>query len=92
MREVVNVYWTILQREKGLTNFGTLDLASLDYWALKDLLLRVEREILSALGYMLYVELPHKFCLSYLQVQHRLPAAAWLPRNSMRPASVELRE
>ena len=71
INDVVNVHWAVVQREAGKENFGALDRYSEEFLTLKTGLKEIEGEILAALGYMLYVELPHKFVLSYLQVHAR---------------------
>ena len=38
------------------------------YGALKDRLIRAEREILKELGFILYTEHPHKFILNYVKL------------------------
>ena len=67
VRDVINVYWHLEQKRAGQTP-APMDIYSSRYNALKERLIRAEREILKELGFILYCEHPHKFILNYVKL------------------------
>jgi hypothetical protein len=51
-----------------------------NFWDLKNALVTTERHVLKELGFMVYVEHPHKYVLSYLKIlegDNKLAQEAW---------------
>ncbi|KAL1499361.1 hypothetical protein AB1Y20_011568 [Prymnesium parvum] len=67
VRDILNVYTHIQQKRAGEPSVP-LDIYSNRYAALKERLIKAEREILKELGFILYTEHPHKFILNYVKL------------------------
>lgn len=69
LRDVLNVFNALFQyRDDGVRELEPLDLGSERYANLKALVVNVEGEVLTELGFILYTEHPHKFILNYVKL------------------------
>lgn len=69
LRDVLNVFNALFQyRDDGLRELEPLDIGSERYSNMKALVVHVEGEVLTELGFILYTEHPHKFILNYVKL------------------------
>lgn len=85
VRDVLNVFNALFQhRDDGSHALEPLDLNSERYLRMKQLVVGVEAEVLTELGFLLYTEHPHKFILNYVRLicpdpslEQQLAQRAW---------------
>jgi transcription initiation factor TFIIIB Brf1 subunit/transcription initiation factor TFIIB len=70
IRDVVNVFDAMFQRQRtdASAPHVPIDIASQRYARMKELVVTMEREMLTELGFILYMEHPHKFILNYVKL------------------------
>lgn len=80
-RSVLNVFYRMVLRRQSLP-IRPLDIYSEEYALMKNQMIMTERYILKELGFVIHVELPHKFLLNYtgsmlLDCDKELTQEAW---------------
>ncbi|KYQ92932.1 cyclin [Tieghemostelium lacteum] len=83
IRDFLNVFTYLWQRRDGVSieNIDYLDTTKQHYWDLKGDVMTAEYEILREFGFLLTVDLPHKYILNYMklldQSQGELAQKSW---------------
>jgi len=80
VRDIINVYYHLSQKRDDVAKPEPMDTNKQIYWDLKNEIIKSERHVLRELGFMVYVELPHKFILNYLKIlegSSELAQQAW---------------
>ncbi|KAM9977197.1 hypothetical protein ACTFIR_011055 [Dictyostelium discoideum] len=70
IRDILNVFTLIWQKKEGLP-IDYIDTTKQAYWDLKGDVIAAEFDILKEFGFLMYVDLPHKYILNYMKLLER---------------------
>ncbi|KAK5580625.1 hypothetical protein RB653_000647 [Dictyostelium firmibasis] len=70
IRDILNVFTLIWQKKEGLP-IEYIDTTKQAYWDLKGDVIAAEFDILKEFGFLMFVDLPHKYILNYMKLLER---------------------